>query len=131
MSRRAKTVIAVLILCLLVGAAVFAYAKLAPRGIAGEKTVTLTVIHGDGSEKTITLTTDAETLGDALIKEGIIEGDAGEYGLFVTAVDAETADDALRQWWCFNDSDGNMLVTGVDMTPIADGDQYEAVLSVY
>ena len=131
MSKKTKTIIAALVLLVLVAAAVFAYGKLAPQGTAGSKTVTLTVIHGDGSQKVFTVKTDEEMLGAALINEKLIEGDVGQYGLYVTAVDGEIADDAQRQWWCFNDGDGNMLVTGVDMTPVTDGDSYEAVLSVY
>lgn len=131
MSKKTKSIIAALVMLVLIAAAVFAYVKLAPQGTAGSKTVTLTVIHGDGSQKEFTIRTDEEMLGSALLNEKLIEGDMGQYGLYVSTVDGETADDAQRQWWCFNDSEGNMLVTGVDMTPIADGDSYEAVLSVY
>ena len=59
----------------------------------------------------------------------LIAGDESEYGLFVKTVDGETADDANQEWWCFTKG-GEMLMTGVDDTMIADGEQYEATLTV-
>ena len=47
----------------------------------------------------------------------------------VLTVDGETADEAAQEWWCFT-KDGEMLMTGVDDTMIADGEQYEVKLAV-
>ena len=88
----------------------------------------VTVVHGDGSSKDFAIATDAEFLRGALEEQQLIEGSESEYGLFVTAVDGETADDALQQWWCFTKG-GEMLMTGVDTTPIADGEHYEITLT--
>ena len=65
----------------------------------------------------------------ALEQEGLVQGDESEYGLFVTVVDGETADSEQQQWWCFTKG-GEMLMTGVDDTPIADGEQYEITLTI-
>ena len=130
MSKNMKKIIAVLVLLVLVAAAVFAYIGFSPKANAGGKEIAVTVIHGDGSEKLFELSTDAESLRDALEPEGIIEGSESEYGLFVTTVDGETADDSLQQWWCFTKG-GEEIFTGVDDTMIADGDKYEATLSYY
>lgn len=94
----------------------------------GGKKLVVTVVHGDGSSKDFAIATDAEFLRGALEEQQLIEGSESEYGLFVTAVDGETADDALQQWWCFS-KDGVMLDTGVDTTPIADGEHYEITLT--
>ena len=59
----------------------------------GSKTITLTVVHGDGTSNDITVSTDAENLRDALEAEGIIAGEDSSYGMFVQTVDGETADD--------------------------------------
>ena len=40
----------------------------------------------------------------------------------------QTADDSQQQWWCFTKG-GEMLETGVDTTPIADGDAFEITLT--
>ena len=72
--------------------------------------------------------TDEEYLGAALENEKLIQGTQGQYGLFVTAVDGEKADDAKQQWWCLTKG-GATVDTGVDTTPIADGDAYELTLT--
>lgn len=100
---------------------------------AGQKTIQVEIVANadataeDGAvEKTIT--TDAEYLRGALDQENLIEGTESEYGLFVTTVDGITADDAKQEWWCFT-KDGATLETGVDTTPIADGDHFEITLT--
>lgn len=95
----------------------------------GAKTVTLQVVHGDGSAKDFKVSTDAEYLGEALLNEKLIEGENGEYGLFVKTVDGETVDEANQEWWCLT-KDGEMTTTGVDATPIADGETYVFTLTV-
>ena len=39
-----------------------------------------------------------------------------------------TVDDSKQEWWSFT-KDGQMLETGVDTTPIADGDHFEITLT--
>ena len=96
---------------------------------AGSKTITVTVVHGDGTSNDITVSTDAENLRDALEAEGIIAGEDGPYGMFVQTVDGETADDGEQEWWCLTKG-GEMWNYGVDDTEIADGDVYEFTLTV-
>ena len=86
--------------------------------------------HVDGTQKDFTISTDSENLRGALEQEGLISGDESEYGLYVTTVDGETADSSLNQWWCFT-KDGEMLMTGVDDTMIADGEHYETFIDTY
>ena len=45
-------------------------------------------------------------------------------------MDGETAQDSLRQWWCITKG-GEKVDTGVDATPIADGDHFELTMSTY
>ena len=96
-------------------------------GNPGDKHLTITVVHGDGSSKQIKISTNAENLRDALEPGGIIAGDESEFGLFVKTVDGETADDAQQQWWAVS-KDGAMAETGVDGIIIADGESYEFTL---
>ena len=101
---------------------------------SGSKTITVSVFDTVGSTEasnTATITNDEEYLRGALEQEdsGIsISGSESEYGLFVTTVDGVTADDSKQQWWCFTKG-GEMLNTGVDSTPIADGDTFEITLT--
>ena len=61
-------------------------------------------------------------------EEDLIKGSESAYGLFVTSVDGVEADSAKEQWWCFT-KNGEMLSTGVDTTPIQDGDKFEITLT--
>ena len=72
--------------------------------------------------------TAVEYLRGALEQEALIAGEESDYGLFVKTVDGVTADDANQEWWCFTKG-GEMLETGVDSTPIADGDTFEITLT--
>lgn len=123
-----KKIIAVIALLVLIAAAAAAWLLLRPTGAAGGKEISVQVIHADGSEKSFSIQTDAEYLRGALEQEGLVSGSESEYGLFVTTVDGETADDSLQQWWCFTKG-GETLMTGVDDTPIADGERYEITLT--
>ena len=119
-----------IVLAVMVLAALLCWKQFAPQAVEGGKTITVEVVHGDGSEKTFTISTDSENLRGALEQEeGLIVGDESEYGLFVTTVDGETADSANEEWWCFTKG-GEALMTGVDDTMIADGEQYEITLTV-
>lgn len=101
-----------------------------PQPQPGEKTVVVEVVHADQSEKEFTCHTDAEYLGELLTEEKLVEGEMGPYGLFITTVDGETAQDSLRQWWCITKG-GQRVDTGADATPIADGDHFELTMSTY
>lgn len=96
---------------------------------AGSKTITIDVIHKDESVKTFTEKTEREFLGEVLADRKIVEGEEGPYGLFITTVDGEVADDGNQEWWCLT-KDGGQVNTSADQTPIADGDKYELTLTV-
>jgi hypothetical protein len=96
---------------------------------SGSKELTVWVVHSDTSTKSHTLNTEADTLGAALLEAGLVEGEQGEYGLFITAVDGETADMNAEEWWSIT-KDNEPLITGADSTPIADGEVYELVFMI-
>lgn len=127
MKEKKKVIVAVV--ALIAAVCVFAgvyYAFGRPETSAGSKTVTIEVAAPDYSN-THKIKTDAEFLGDALKEEGIIEGEESQYGLFITSVDSIKADDSNQQWWCITKG-GADVMTGVDVTPIADGDTFELTL---
>lgn len=101
-----------------------------PQTREGAKTIVVEVVHGDGSAKDFTCHTDGSYLGEVLTEEKLAEGETGAYGLFITTVDGETAQDSLRQWWCITKG-GERVDTGADATPIADGDRFELTMSTY
>lgn len=118
---------AALLLALLMTVGIFAGCS---KGGSGEKkSVTVTVTHKDGSTKDFTYETTEEMLGAVLQKEGLIEGEDSQYGLFVKAVDGYTADEGSQEWWCLT-VDGETAMTGIDSTPIEEGKSYGLVLTV-
>ena len=123
-----KSLIAGIVLAVMVLAALLCWKSFAPQAVEGDKTITVEVVHGDGSIGEYTIHTDSETLGAALMEAELLVGEEGPYGLFVQAVDDEAVDSAKEQWWCFM-KDGEMIMTGVDMTMIADGEHYSAVFT--
>lgn len=97
-----------------------------PEPETGEKTITVTVTYL-GEEEVLTVETDAEMLGEALLEKNLIQGSESEYGLFVDTVNGHRADANENQYWVFTKS-GEWVTTGVDTTPIADGDSFEFFL---
>ena len=97
---------------------------LAPRGAAGEKHLTVEVVHGDGSVREFALDTDEACLGPALVAGGVVEDNQGPYGLYILTADGETAREAAQEWWRIT-RDGEAVNTGADSTPIAGGDVFE------
>lgn len=93
---------------------------------AGAKHITVE-IAGKDSSRTVEIDTEEEYLRGALEQEGLVSGQESEYGLFITTVDGYTADDTAQEWWCITKG-GEDVNTGVDSTPIADGDQFEITL---
>lgn len=130
MTSKKKKIIAGVSLAVLVLLAVLAWAFLGPKAVEGSKTIVFEVCHSDGQNKEFTISTDEESLRGALEQEGLVSGNEGPYGLYVTEIDGETADESKNQWWCFT-KDGEMLNTGVDDTMIADGEHYEAAIQLF
>ena len=130
MSKKTRNiVIAVAVLLVVVAALVLIMNLNKPAAQTGDKTIQVTVVHGDESRKDYSLNTNAETLREALEEQNLIEGTESEYGLYVTTVDGETANEEIQQWWGLYDGNGEMLMTGVDTTMISDGDSYEIILN--
>lgn len=130
MKKSAKLLLPILIL--LAVAALFAGLHLStlPQTAAGQKSVTVEVLHADGSEKTFHYETDMDYLGPLLLAEGLIEGDKGPYGLYVKKVDGEVADyEQNRAYWSLFVGE-EYATQGIDLTPLTDGGVYGLVYTI-
>ena len=116
------------VLVVLIAAAALIFTLTRPAVQQGAKTIHIEVVVSDTDTREFTLHTDAEYLRQALEEQNLISGSESEYGLFVTVVDGVSADDSKQQWWCFTKG-GEMLMTGVDSTPVADGDSFKITLT--
>ncbi len=119
-------VVGFVVLALLVAAAVVVYVRTRPEPSVGDKNIIVQIAYDD-VQKSVEIDTNAEYLRAALEEKNLISGDESEYGLFVKIVDGRTADDAKQEWWCFTKG-GETVMTGVDTTPIADGETFEITL---
>ena len=94
----------------------------------GEGATTVQVeVKAKDKSVTFTIKTDKKTLGDALLEHDLIAGEEGAYGLYVKVVNGITADyDVDQSYWSFY-KNGEYMMTGVDVTEIANGEHYELV----
>lgn len=116
---------------LVVAAAALLFVYRATRGTPkdGTKTVAVEVFHKDGATNSFSFETERVNLRELLTDAGLAEGEEGPYGLFITTVDGETADEANQEWWCIT-KEGEKLNTAADTTLLSDGDHYELTLTV-
>lgn len=95
----------------------------------GEKSFNFTVTDIDGNSTEFKVFTDKAKVGEALLELNLIEGEEGQYGLYVKKVNGITADyDVDQTYWAFY-IDGEYAMTGVDLTDIVEGSSYAFVQS--
>lgn len=90
----------------------------------GQHSFTFQVQMADGTAYHYTVHTDEETVGAALVALGLIEGEEGSYGLYVTTVLGTALDyDKDGYWWALSEN-GTDASVGVDSLPVNDGSTY-------
>lgn len=128
MKNKKTNLIAVIVLVVVLAAAGLLYMKFKPGTTAGDKEITVKVSALENGEESFTYQTNAEYLGEVLTANKLIEGEDGQYGLFITTANGVKADDSKQQWWCITKG-GEQVNTSADQTPIQDGDQFELTLT--
>lgn len=88
--------------------------------------VEITVAAGNFSETHI-ISTKCLYLGDALLEAGLIKGEEGQYGLFITEVAGISADADKEEWWCIT-REGESVQLGISNIEIKNNDKYELTL---
>ena len=90
----------------------------------GAKSFTFTVVDGEGNETTVTVNSDAGTVGEALQELKLIDGEQGDYGLYVKEVTGIRAVyEESSTYWAFY-INGEYGMSGVDTTDIEPGASY-------
>ncbi len=90
----------------------------------GKTKFLFTVVDKDGNETSFTVSSDKETVGEALLEVSLIAGEEGPYGLYVKTVNGITVDyDTDKAYWAFY-VDGEYAMSGVDKTDIEEGKTY-------
>ena len=117
------------ILILVIAAMLTVYFATKPETQQGAKAYTVTVVHGDGTEKKIELRTDEEYLGAALEAEGLISAEGADPGMFHT-VDGEKADWNVNQsYWALYVGE-DYATKGIYETPVTDGSSFKLVYTL-
>ena len=120
-----KLIVIALALVVVIGALLGLYVATRPETAAGAKTITVTVVHGDGSSKNFTYHTDEEYLGPVLMEEGLVVGEVGPYGLMISAVDGEEAVwETNNAYWALFVGE-EYATSGADTTPVYDGSTFK------
>ena len=117
-----------LIACVAVMLGIFLATR--PETTQGSKTVTVTVVHKDGSEKVFTCQTEEEFLGKVLVNEDIVVGNYGEFGLYFDTADGEKADWNVDNGWWQVFVGEEAAITGADQIPTTDGGTYKLVYTI-
>ncbi len=90
----------------------------------GNTSFAFTVVDGQGNKTHFTVNTDQTTVGAALLENNLIEGEDGDYGLYVKKVNGITADyDVDGTYWAFYVND-EYATAGVDTTNVTPGATY-------
>lgn len=90
----------------------------------GETSFDFTVTDADGNERAFEIHTDKKTVGEALQELDLIQGEQGDYGLFVKTVNGVTVDyNTDGKYWAFYEN-GEYASSGVDTTEITSGATY-------
>ena len=105
MKKNKKIIAAVVAVIAVIVVFLGVYKVFGPKAQAGEKAYTVEVTAADGSTKTY-------------------EGTSSDYGLFITAINGETADyDKDGAYWAIY-VNGEYGQYGADQQPVADGDSF-------
>ena len=124
-----KLIIALIAFVVVIALAVGIYFIAKPKTQEGSKTVTVIVVHGDKTEKKLTVKTDAEYLEELLLDEGILKAEDDENGMYNT-FDGETVNwDENQSWWEIFENDTSS-VRGVKEIPVIDGGVYKMVYTI-
>ena len=90
----------------------------------GAKSFELTIVDKEGNEHLYLIHTDEEMVGFALIEHELIEGEQGQYGMYIKSVLGQTLDyETDGMYWAFY-VNGEYAMTGVDQTPVTADTSY-------
>ena len=93
----------------------------------GSTSFSLAVTDPDKNTVTVTVKTDKDTVGAALVELNLVSGSDSEYGLMVDTVNGITLDyNKDGKYWAFY-INGEYAMTGVDATPVEEGTAYAFV----
>ena len=116
-----KIILAVIALGLVAGILTGVWLVTRPQSEKGGKTITVEILHKDGTGNSYTIETEAETLAQAMKEKNLLGPDMD--GMYLT-VDGETTDyNADQSWWKLL-KNGEDPGEGANTVTIGDGDLF-------
>lgn len=131
MKQNKKTMIGLLVLVVIIAVMGIGYQFLKPQPMKGDKSVQVTVVSEDQTEKEYNVQTDAKYLQQVMDEaDGLTySGTEGDYGLMVEKVNDEIASyDENGAYWAFYVND-EFCNYGIGEQPVADGDEFKIVFT--
>lgn len=124
----------VLIVALAVAIAVMLgiYLSTRPEAVEGQKTVTVTIVYEDGTEKSMEYTTDCENLAELLLEKELVTGyESEEYGFTIESVDGITLDWSVDgAYWALYEGE-EYATTSAAGIMLTDGGVYKLVYETF
>lgn len=128
-----KLIIGIVVLVAVVAIFAVVYALCKPGTSKGAKAVTIEVTDNNQQTTSYKVNTDAEYLSEVFdeIDDLVVEGTVSEYGLYIDTINGVTADyNVDGSYWAIY-VNGEYGMYGADQQPVADGDTYGLVYTVY
>lgn len=127
-----KIVFAVFALFVVIGIMAGVYKGTRPEAVEGAKTVTVRIIHKDGSEKVLEYHTDLEFLADLLLEKELATGyTSEEYGFTIESVDGVTADwQKDSAYWALYEGEEYATTSAAGIV-LTDGGVYKLVYETF
>ena len=109
-----KMLLGIVALVIVIAVMAGVYMATRPETVAGGKTVTIEIVHKDGTVKKLEYTTEAEYLADLLLEKELVTGYASEeYGFTIESVDGVTADwNVDGAYWALYEGEEYVLLDG-------------------
>lgn len=90
----------------------------------GDNKFVFTVVTADGTKTVFNISTNKKIVGEALKEHKLIDGEEGQFGLYVKTVNSVSYDyDKDKKYWAFY-VNGEYASSGVDKTEIKKGESY-------
>ena len=127
-----KIVFAAFALFVVIGIMAGVYMGTRPEAVEGAKTVTVRIIHKDGSEKVLEYHTDLEFLADLLLEKELATGyTSEEYGFTIESVDGVTADwQKDSAYWALYEGEEYATTSAAGIV-LTDGGVYKLVYETF
>lgn len=126
--RKISLILSAVILVLIAGA-ITAVRAFSGETESGKKSIVFEIGYSDNTTESFEIKTDKEYLADALFDEKLVYESEYQNGYY-TVINGQKADyNVDKSWWCIS-KDGEMLNTGMNQTPITDGDKFEAIYTI-